>query len=510
MSTHRRGWQSRAWHPSLIMLALLACSDSPQSPVDSDPAPDTQAPIITASLANTRLTSPGAVLVTVKSNEQLSRVEVGRDDGKGYYADAEMLDKMRDASADGFTYKFLQEAADGGNGTRSFVVRGLDLTTNVGRANAGSVVIDNRWETLRSLDAVGRVYLGTDGSGNFVTAAEHSSRDVMIVKVDAAGKELWTRTFGGPDWETLWSLGVSASGQIVIAGMVVTGNGAPGRCFVASFAADGTPGAVARLDDKLCVAAAVDAAGNVFVAGVTQSAAPPTSCDFLVKLSSEGTPIWSRAFGSAGSGSGCDDVSSIAVDAQGHVYVGGYTRSGGTFDGAPARGLKDGFVIKFDAAGSQLWARQHGFAGLLVLSSHTQMSLDPDGGIVIPASVFDPISEYDDALVVRYDASGALLWSRRFLNRTEDIALGVAADRRGVYVVGYVTPGDVSGDFKEQRQGRDGYLAFLSPSGEVQSVRLLGDGGPRGLYGVALAKSGDVVAYGGLGGHVLVRHPVVP
>jgi hypothetical protein len=38
----------------------------------------------------------------------------------------------------------------------------------------------------------------------------------------------------------------------------------------------------------------------------------------------------------------------------------------------------------------------------------------------------------------------------------------------------------------------------------------LGDGSPAGLFRVAMAKSGDVVATGGLGGNVLMRHPVGP
>lgn len=511
MNTHRRNWQPRAPHHLLIMLAMLACADSPQAPhvtEPTQPARDTKAPTITASLSNTRLTSPGSVLLTVESNEILSRVEVGRDDGKAYYADAALLEKNRDTSARGFTYRLLQPTADGGNGTRSFVVAGVDVSSNVGHAEAGRVVVDNRWQTMRSLDANNWVHLDTDDMGHIVTAAE-SSGDVVIIKHAPDGGELWTRSFGGPDFESLWSFDVSASGQIVIAGMSATGNGVPARCFIASFAADGTPGSVFRLDDNLCLAAAVDVGGNVIVAGYSQNTSDPTSCAFLVKLSSAGTPIWRREFGSAGSGRGCDSVSGIAVDAQGNVYVGGSTQTGGTFDGAPTRGLRDGFAFKYDSAGRQLWARQYGFAGRQVVHEHgsSQISLDPDGGILIAASVHEPF--LGDALVVRYDANGALLWSRRFANRTHDVAWGVTADRRGVYVVGYLMPGDVSGDFKEQRQYQDGFLAFLSRSGELQSVRLLGDGNSGGLSGVGMARSGDVVATGVVRtGNALVRHPV--
>jgi hypothetical protein len=347
-----------------------------------------------------------------------------------------------------------------------------------------------------------------------VTAAANASRDVVVVKHAPDGRELWTRTFGGPDLEALRSLDVSASGQIIIAGTVARA-GAPiadWKCFIATFAADGTLGPLVALDATRSCIAAGDATGNVFVVGQSGNGSVPTSCMVLVKLSSVGTPIWSREFGSAGSSPDCDDFTSIAVDAQGSVYVGGFTRAGGTFDGAPTRGLKDGFVVKYDAAGSQLWARQFGFAGQLVVGTiaSTQMSIDPDGGIVLATSVLEPTSNDGDALVVRYDAGGTLLWARRFVNRTDDIAWGVTADRRGVYVVGFVWPGDVSGDFKEERQARDGFLAFLSRSGEVQSVRLLGDGSPAGLFRVAMAKSGDVVATGGLGGNVLMRHPVGP
>jgi len=110
-------------------------------------------------------------------------------------------------------------------------------------------------------------------------------------------------------------------------------------------------------DAERPVGIATDTAGNVVIAGNTNSAdyphnsggfEPPGSAMFISRLSADGSSVLSSIFfGDAGPGS----LSGLAIDAQANVYVAGFTSDQGfpTTDGAlqPAKKLDyDGFVAK--------------------------------------------------------------------------------------------------------------------------------------------------------------------
>lgn len=114
-------------------------------------------------------------------------------------------------------------------------------------------------------------------------------------------------------------------------------------------------------------AIAVDGAGNVYIAGVTSSvdfptlqpfqAANPGQAAFVSKLNAAGTAlIFSTYLG------GASEVAGIAVDATGNVYVAGTTSSANfpvlnafqpTYKGTGA-GSVNGFVTKLDSSGEAL------------------------------------------------------------------------------------------------------------------------------------------------------------
>src|SRR5262245_22204825 len=82
-------------------------------------------------------------------------------------------------------------------------------------------------------------------------------------------------------------------------------------------------------------ALAVDAAGYSYLAGMTESADFPTTAGvvdatydgngdgFIAKLDARGRVLWATFLG----GSSQDQISAVAVDGQGNVYVDGYTFS---------------------------------------------------------------------------------------------------------------------------------------------------------------------------------------
>ncbi|SVD66819.1 uncharacterized protein METZ01_LOCUS419673, partial [marine metagenome] len=84
---------------------------------------------------------------------------------------------------------------------------------------------------------------------------------------------------------------------------------------------------------------------------------------YLVKLDSSGNYVWATRFGNENT----TIALSVAVDAAGNVVVAGYFTGSIDFDPAdgvmdlvPTSGTGGGFVAKFDSSGNHLWAHQMG------------------------------------------------------------------------------------------------------------------------------------------------------
>jgi hypothetical protein len=118
---------------------------------------------------------------------------------------------------------------------------------------------------------------------------------------------------------------------------------------------------------------AIDAAGNVIVAGTTPSVdfpvvnpiqPQPRGADlFVVKLSPAGDAlVYATYFG----GTGYDSASALAVDDAGNAYVSGHTESWdfpATTQIGPQDGFSDAFVVKLDPAGGLAYATRIGGGG---------------------------------------------------------------------------------------------------------------------------------------------------
>lgn len=79
---------------------------------------------------------------------------------------------------------------------------------------------------------------------------------------------------------------------------------------------------------------------------------------FVAKLSgADGTVLWTKQFGTVGS----DVAEAMHVAMDGTLIVAGAT--GGDLGGDGSAGSNDGFVMKLDSDGTELWTRQFGTGG---------------------------------------------------------------------------------------------------------------------------------------------------
>jgi len=152
--------------------------------------------------------------------------------------------------------------------------------------------------------------------------------------------------------------------------------------------------------------------------------------------------VWSQRFG----GTSSDQGNTVALDASGNVIVSGPFFGTANFGGVNlvSAGAADVFLAKYDASGAHLWSKRFGGtsqeqsivlavdgSGSIVVTGLFAGTVDFGGGPLVSAGS-------SDIFLVKYDASGAHLWSRRFGDTGNDAGWDVAFDGAGnLAVVGY-------------------------------------------------------------------------
>jgi hypothetical protein len=150
-----------------------------------------------------------------------------------------------------------------------------------------------------------------------------------------------------------YGVAVDASGYVYVVGSTVGGSLGSVDVFLVKYDDAGTRQWTRHLgtaDHDECSGIAVDMGGNVYVTGITLGGLDGNTNAgridlFLVKYNAAGNWQWTRQLGTANS----DLSTGVAVDAGGNLYVTGYTESG--LDGNTNAGGDDMFLVKYDANG---------------------------------------------------------------------------------------------------------------------------------------------------------------
>ncbi len=372
-----------------------------------------------------------------------------------------------------------------------------------------------------AVDGSGNAYLtGESASANFPTVgalddALGGPQDAFVVKLDATGSILSYATYlGGGSVDKGHSLALDADGNAYVIGETwstdfpatigaydTTHNGGLFDAFVAKLNATGSELLYGSfLGGELFDTGhgiAVDADGNAFLTGETQSTNFPTSSGsfdsshngdsdaFVAKLNPSGSDLVYSAFlGGTGSDYGRD----IALNQAGYAYVTGETYSDdfpatpGAFD-ETRHALADIFVAKVDSTG-----------GILVYATFMGGSSDDFGyGIVVDAEDYACIVGYSssaafpttdgaydtthnggqDAIVAKLNPSGSDLTYATYLGGSNaDKAHGIAVDTSGMaYLCGETEsaafPATIGCYDGTHNGGRDIFVAKLDVSEDV-------------------------------------------
>jgi len=249
------------------------------------------------------------------------------------------------------------------------------------------------------------------------------SFDVYLVKTDASGDTIWTRTFGGASDDRAYSVAQTADDGYVVAGYTAS-FGAGFDVYLVKTDASGdtiwtrTYGGVSG-DFGYGVAQTVD--GGFVIVGNTQSFGVGSDDIYLVKTDASGDTMWTRTFG----GTDSDRGLSVVQAADSGYVITGCTRSSGA-------GNYDVWLIKTDASGDTFWTRTYGGSGDDEGLSVKQAA---DGGYII-VGITESFGAGDyDVWLIKTDASGDTMWTRTFGSVSVDVGRSVSSTADGGYII---------------------------------------------------------------------------
>ena len=224
-----------------------------------------------------------------------------------------------------------------GNGsTDVYAVKTDSLGQTKIRKTFGGINIDKGFCIRQTKDS-GYVLVGytnSFGAGGY---------DVYLIKTDSLLNELWTKTYGGTDWDFGNCIEQTTDGGFIICGSTYSyGKGNEDYYLIKTNATGDTLWTKTYGGTKEDVANSViqTSDGGYILTGTTKSMGDTLGDFYTIKTNSLGDTIWTNKFG----GSHLDYGNDILESRYGGYIIGGETQSFGA-------GNSDGIIIKISTSG---------------------------------------------------------------------------------------------------------------------------------------------------------------
>ncbi len=318
------------------------------------------------------------------------------------------------------------QTADGG-----YIVAGLTKSYGAGGRDVFIIKTNEYGDTLWSKtygglgDDEGHAIQKTNDNGYIITGSTASfgsgGYDVYLIKTDENGDTLWTKTFGGAQDEDGWSVQqTNDNGFIIVGGTLSFGNN---------------------------------------IADI-----------YLIKTDENGDTIWTKTFGERNFNSG---ASVRQTNDNGYVIVGSTYNNGDSEKNAI-------YFIKTDENGDTIWTKT--FGEMIYNYDAQAIQQTNDNGYIIVGNTTNNSSGGIDALLIKTDINGNIIWSKTYGGTNDDWGNSVQQTNDNGYIISGSTKSFGSG-------GYDVYLIKTDENGDTLWTKTFGGTGDDG--GGAVQQTND-------------------
>jgi len=323
----------------------------------------------------------------------------------------------------------IQQVSDGG-----YIVAGETYSFGAGGSDAYVLKLDASgnvtWQ--KTFGGSGKDYaysIQQVSDGGYIVAGTTASSgagydDAYVLKLDASGNVIWTKTFGGSDYDRASSIQQVSDGGYIVAGETYSFGAGCRDIYVLKLDATGNviwQKTFGGSYDDLAFSIQQVSDGGYIVAGETYSFGAGSWDAYVLKLDASGNVTWTKTFG----GSSSDSVYSIQQVSDGGYIIAGITESSGA-------GSYDVYVLKLDASGNATWTKTFGGSANDYARSIQQV---PDGGYIVAGETYSFGAGSYDVYVLKLDASGNATWTKTFGGSYDDLAYSIQQVSDGGYIV---------------------------------------------------------------------------
>lgn len=288
----------------------------------------------------------------------------------------------------------------------------------------GGPTIDGAWSVRQTSD------------GGYIITAETNSYSsggdaVYLVKTDSLGIMQWTKTFGGlASFDYGNMVQQTIDGGYIITGMTFSFGSGNGDVYVVKTDANGnqlwskTYGGI-DLEEGYSIRQTVDT--GYIIAGFTQSYGHGESDAYLIKTDTAGNVMWSQTYGGVNS-EGYQGTGNISVH---QTFDGGYILTAYTNS---FTFYYDLYMVRINPTGGVIWSRTYG--GTADEYGYANgVGQTGDGGFIMTGLTRSFGSGQADVYLVKVNANGNLLWSKTYGGVGEDYGYSVQQVSTGGYII---------------------------------------------------------------------------
>ena len=279
--------------------------------------------------------------------------------------------------------------------------------------------------------------------------------DVYLIKTNADGDTLWTKTYGGTSSDQSRSVQRTSDGGYIIVGYTRSFGAGQEDIYLIKTDSSGdtlwtkTYGGT-DADKGSSVQQTSD--GGYIIAGYTKSFGAGSWDVYLIKTDVDGDTLWTRTYG------GTDIDYGYSVQ---QTYDGGYIVVGFTYVGTINA---DAYLIKTNSSGDTLWTKTYGGSWTEHGYSVQQTS---DSGYIITGQTSSFGAGSDDVYLIKTDSVGDTLWTRTYGGTKMDMGWSVQRTSDGGYIIAGGTRSFGAGDC-------DVYLVKTDANGDTLWTRTYG------------------------------------
>lgn len=344
-----------------------------------------------------------------------------------------------------------------------------DVSTNIGHDDVWVMKSDANGNKIWSktyggsyIDMVENIAPTSDG-GFVVTGRTWSydgdmigfkgNTDVFVIRIDANGNKMWSRTYGGSDGDVGNCIAQTNDGGFIIGVFTSSINGdisSNSDAWLFKIDVGGNiqwTKAIGGIDTDRPNSILINDDGTFLVAGTSYS----TNNDFagnhgsndawVMKLTAEGIVIWNKLYG----GGLQDEIFSIKQLTDGYIAAGNTRSHDGDVVGN--HGDSDAWIFKIDKSGNLLWQKP---LGGTQWEDALSIAVLPNGGYIFTGTagskngdvtgLYDNYGGWGDAWIVKLNADGSKNWDAVFGGGQPDIGSSITSIKEGsLIMVGYTS-----------------------------------------------------------------------